>query len=293
MLLDTGGLQVMSGLSCLGDTIVDEDIGAACFSPDGSKYVYLSYYTGLRVFDFDRCSGELSDGQYLPMPVIADSEWLGLGTAFSPNSRYLYVSITEQLYQFDLSATDIFSSIDTVGIYDGFRLPSGSYFATQQIAPNGKIYMSCGNAEQDYHVINSPDSSGSACGFGQHSLILPSISGGLPNFPNYRLGALTGSPCDTLTTATENVRTAKEQILKIFPNPATDYAMIDYGFTDWNKGPVSLEICNALGQLVYNQKLPMYSGYQKIDVSAFASGVYMAFIKRGAGVVAMAKFVKQ
>jgi hypothetical protein len=114
--------------------------------------------------------------------------------------------------------------------------------------------------------------------------------------PNYRLGPVKGSVCDTLGLDSLNgVRNTPyyEQILKIFPNPATDYTVIDYGFTDWNKGQVRLEVCNALGQLVYSQQLPMYSGYQKIDVSAFASGAYMAFIKRGTGVVAVAKFVKE
>ena len=37
----------------------------------------------------------------------------------------------------------------------------------------------------------------------------------------------------------------------------------------------------------------MYSGYQKIDVTNYAAGVYMAYIKRGNGVVAAQKFVKE
>jgi hypothetical protein len=92
---------------------------------------------------------------------------------------------------------------------------------------------------------------------------------------------------------TEDIRTLKEQILKVFPNPASDYTIIDYGFTDWNKGQVSLEICNALGQIVYTQQLPVYSGFQKIDISLFASGVYTAFIKRNGAVVATANFVRE
>ena len=84
-----------------------------------------------------------------------------------------------------------------------------------------------------------------------------------------------------------------EMALKIYPNPAADYTIIDYGFTDWSKGAVSLEITNALGQAIYTQPLPMYSGYQKIDVTNYAAGVYMAYIKRGNGVVAAQKFVKE
>lgn len=293
ILLDVAGVHLIPDLSCLGESIMNSDVGAACFSPDGSKYVYLNYEGGLSIFDFDRCSGELSNARYMPLPVLVDSGWIGLGVAISSNSRFLYLSATTQLYQFDLSGSDIFSTIDTIGFYDGYVDPFPSVFDMAQIGPDGKIYINGGNSVADYHVINNPDSGGSSCQFEQHSLHLPSIGFGLPTFPNYRLGALAGSTCDTLPPIPSNVQGLNEQILKIFPNPANDYAIIDYGFTDWNKGQVSLEICNALGQLVYSQQLPMYSGYQKIDISVFASGVYMAFIKRGAGVVATAKFVKE
>ena len=49
------------------------------------------------------------------------------------------------------------------------------------------------------HVIHSPDLPGSDCRFEQHGVQLPTLNNTtLPNFPNYRLGPLDGSPCDTL-----------------------------------------------------------------------------------------------
>ena len=116
---------------------------------------------------------------------------------------------------------------------------------------------------------------------------------GVPNFPNYRLGSLFGSACDTLSTATQDVRDTKEQVLKVFPNPANDVTTVDYGFTDWNKGPVSLQITDALGQVVYTQPLPMYSGFQRLDVSRFATGIYNVAIKRSGATVAVSKLVKE
>ena len=156
-----------------------------------------------------------------------------------------------------------------------------------------KIYISCGNADTVYHVIERPDEKGDSCLFKQHSLSLPSPSAGVPSFPNYRLGELAGSPCDTLTALNENIRVEKEKILKVFPNPATDFVVIDYGFTDWNKGEVDLQISNELGQIVYEHKLPMYSGFQKINISSFANGFYTVYIKRGNAVVARVKMMKE
>jgi hypothetical protein len=197
------------------------------------------------------------------------------------------------LLQFDLWANDILGSVDTVGRYDGYARSLGSLFFSSQLAPDGKIYISCGNTDADYHVINNPNEKGDSCDFVQHGVLLPTPSGNVPCFPNYRLGALPGSACDTLSGLNELQRAAKEQIIKVYPNPASDYIIVDYGFTDWNKGQPGLEICNALGQTVYAQQLPMYSGFQKIDVRGLAGGVYMVYIKRQNAVIANGKFVRQ
>ena len=52
-----------------------------------------------------------------------------------------------------------------------------------------------------------------------------------------------------------------------------------------------MEIANQLGQVVYTQTLPMYSGFQKINVNRFTSGNYTIFIKRSHAVVAANKLV--
>ncbi|MBL0309648.1 MAG: T9SS type A sorting domain-containing protein [Bacteroidetes bacterium] len=86
----------------------------------------------------------------------------------------------------------------------------------------------------------------------------------------------------------------KEKVLKAFPNPASDVVTVDYGFTDWSKdGTVSMEIVNELGQVIHQQALPQYSGFQKLNISSYPSGIYTAYIKRNRSVVAVAKFAKQ
>ncbi len=83
-----------------------------------------------------------------------------------------------------------------------------------------------------------------------------------------------------------------ENLVRIFPNPASNFLTIDYSFTDWSKGAIQLQITNELGQTIFSQNLPMYSGFQKLDVSLFASGLYHVSIKRGAHIVAAGRFAK-
>lgn len=293
ILIDKYGVHQVPPLTCGSISIPNWDEGATCFSPDGNKYVYLSGNKGLNIFDFDRCKGELTNPVNMSLPAAIDSHWFSYGVAISPNNRFLYVSLTKHLYQFDLSVQDIIGSIDTVGIYDGTQAPFSALFHTMQLAPDGKIYMSCGNGDTVYHVINQPDLKGDSCDFRQNSLSLPSPSMGVPSFPNYRLGTLPGSPCDTLTGFAEELR-EKEKILKVFPSPATADVTIDYGFTDWSKpGEVRIEIVNELGQNVHQQSLPHYSGFQKLNVVSYPSGLYTTLIKRNHQVIATAKFAKQ
>lgn len=293
ILIDSNGVNLLPDLTCGGGVLENNDAGASCFSPDGSKYVYLSYFSGLSIFDFDRCNGELSNALTLPLPTLADQGWNRLGVAISPNSRFLYVSATLHLYQFDLQAADVLASIDTVGIFDTTDAPFGAYFHTAQNAPDGRIYISCGNGDTVYHVIERPDEKGDSCLFKQHSLSLPSPSFGVPNFPNYRLGALPGSPCDTLTGLNETARALKEKILKVFPNPASNMVTVDYGFTDWSKGDVRLTISDELGRVVYEQPLPKYSGFQNINVSTLAAGTYFVYLKRNGNTIAGEKMMKE
>jgi PKD repeat protein len=63
----------------------------------------------------------------------------------------------------------------------------------------GKSTSTVINGVAYLHVINEPDSLGLACEVCQHCVELPSVNSfSMPNFPNYRLGHLEGSPCDTL-----------------------------------------------------------------------------------------------
>ncbi|HMQ90263.1 MAG TPA: hypothetical protein PKB07_21835, partial [Flavilitoribacter sp.] len=88
------------GIQTIGTPIPSPGVGQAVFSPDGTKFANIHLVGGigtadhLAVYDFDRCTGELSN----PIQwTYADSAWAG-GAAISPNSRFLYVPSFKYLY---------------------------------------------------------------------------------------------------------------------------------------------------------------------------------------------------
>jgi len=170
------------------------------FSPDGSLLARYEIAHGLYLYGFDRCTGELGDyPEFVPIP---DTE-LGGGVAFSPNGRFLYMLSSTFVLQADLWAPDIGASLDTVAVYDGFTDPStgglSTTFFAMQNGPDGRIYFNTNNGTMYLHYIQYPNKKGDSCTVVQHGVKLPFFNiFTSPHFPNYRLGPLDGSPCDTL-----------------------------------------------------------------------------------------------
>ncbi len=152
------------------------------------------YGAWLDIFDFDRCTGQLSNYQGIHKDTGGVS-----GVSISPNSRYLYFSRGITVHQYDLQAANIEASEVLVAEYDGFQNPLATNFWMSQLAPDGKIYLGSNSSVKSYHIIHHPDRQGLACDFEQHAISLPTIAErSIPTFPHYRLGPLDGSSCDTL-----------------------------------------------------------------------------------------------
>jgi hypothetical protein len=178
----------------IGDTaqLGGNGSGGSVFSPDGTKYVKYDIKSNIQIFDFDRCTGILSNYIQIPIQDLSDTVFAA-GIAISPNSRFLYASSTNLIYQFDLESSDIEASKIIVAEYDGFIDSFGqtTYFYMAELAPNGKIYISSNGGKQILHIIHSPNEQGMACNVEQHGIIFNNyMSGGLPHFPNFRLGPI-------------------------------------------------------------------------------------------------------
>jgi hypothetical protein len=247
--------------------------GASSFSPDGSKFAHYNSSTDLDIYDFDRCSGLLSN--YINVS-INDSALFG-AVAFSPNSQVLYAASTNYVYQFDLLSTNIPSSIQTVAVWDSFYSPQpplAANFCMPQIAPDNKIYVTCTNSTLDMHVINFPDSIGIGCDLQQHSIHLPSYNAfTIPNHPNYFLGSMPGSICDSLTPVHEISNNTIP--IRINPNPAQNSFYLNYELP-YGKTAIAT-IYNTIGEAIMHKNLYWYFGYLQIDCSDLCNGVY--FVK--------------
>jgi DNA-binding beta-propeller fold protein YncE len=261
-------------------------LNQAIFSPDGSIYARSEYMDGgFYVYDFDRCTGTFSNSRNVPQTPIKPG-----GLAISPNSKVIYLTAVDTILQYDLTAANIASTEQIVAVYDSFASPFGSTFFLQQLAPDGKIYISCTNGENVMHSIDYPDSLGSACHVCLHCVQLPAYNAfGIPNYPNFRLGALVGSPCDTLQIGVVEVPNIISG--KIFPNPARDWIVFETAQAF--KESASLTIYNMLGEQIYQQQFNAGQMRYSVNISGIAEGMYIVKVNNAKGVMYNGKLVIQ
>jgi hypothetical protein len=263
--------------------------GQAVFSPDGTRYGDYGTDDDFEVWDFDRCTGILSNFRH----VIINDTMVGSGASFSPNSQYLYGSSSVYLYQIDASSNQPDTTLTTVAVWDGTYSPNPPFstlFFIQQLGNDGKIYCTPGNTTLAMHVIDTPDSSGLDCNVIQHAIALPTFNVTVPNHPNYNLGPLIGSGCDTLSSINELYTNAPLQ-LNVFPNPViTNEIEITYSLEQNKVG--YLEIINATGQILFRRTLPQWSSYQKLNLPKLSNGIYLMRLKSGNKTAGL-KFVNQ
>ena len=297
-------------------------------SDDGEKVACIANQGLISVFDFDRCGGWLSNEINIeyqnPNTNLIPWYW---DCELSPNKRYLYVSqaysdfdTTNYLLRFDLQAANIPASRDT--LYAG---EESAVAGLIELAPDGKIYWACAynppgtffypypDSTHNYitdnlSVINYPDSSN--CDFQPFSFYLGGKRTyyGLPNNPNYELGRLYGSPCDTLQWTN----------LTPGPSPMERGAIQCTYISAWEKlfvnaqnlkgKHLTITIYDATGKVKFSRGKPpvgacpdrsvgglgVFGGYFTLDVdcSGWASGLYVVHLQTEKEMLST-KFVKE
>jgi len=270
-------IQVMQ--QNIGLVLTDDFWGQAAFSTDGSNYALFTDHS-LELYDFDRCTGDLSYHRNLHFP---DSIVYKTGLSFSPNSRFLYANTQTNIYQYDLYSTNIDSSVQLIAEWDTAYLPFATIFFNNQLAPDGRIYIGTFNGDEILHYINYPDSLGINCNVVQNNFYLPSRNASIPTYPNYQLGRLIGSPCDTLSLGI-----TEESInfqFSIYPNPGN--GNFTFEFNDNYSG--DFIITNLLGEIM---KTGTFENTRMVQCEIEgSSGVYFVNVNTGKTVLNL-KLVK-
>jgi hypothetical protein len=245
--------------------------GQTVFSPNGKSLAYYDFNDDLDIMDFDRCTGDFSNLNHIP---INDGAF-ATGVAYSENSEVLYASSMNYVYQFDLTALNIPASQLTVAVWDSFYSPDppfASTFYLSQIAPDGKIYIICSNSTVDIHVINNPDTLGMACDVCQHCIHLPTYNAfTIPNYPNYFLGIdSTSAICDSLNSS-GSILPCQNFGISIFPNPARDKLYLH--FPDRNLKTITVSLQDLIGKQIFRQSKEV-GEYLELNISDLVSSVY-------------------
>jgi hypothetical protein len=264
------------------------------FNNEGTKMALMMWFN-IWIYDFDRCTGKLSN------PVVIDTctncwnEYAVDFTypsgpyfegCFSPNGKMYYATRMDSLIQFDL--TDFPNSINrTVVWYSPANIFDPNAWLIRGIAlgPDRKIYVGTHSNAQDYNqwapidsgcsylgVIEYPNVAGMGCSFNRLGLYLNGYLSCymLPTVVDYDMGPLIGSPCDTLITTSISELNPTPQIT-LAPNPAQTQATLTWSGV--REGTFVLR--DMLGRAVLSEQLNAPNGTTRLDLSALPKGIYL------------------
>ncbi len=270
--------------------------GGSLFNNDGSEYYFCDWRGLISKYDFDRCSGLFQN----PITIVQEAPnfpypFYG-SCALSPDETKLYVSAYSQnsaitsvdsLFQFDLTTPDIAGSKTPI-----FWMPNRTIgMGLLKRALDNKIYLA--STFENYYpykdtsynvynthlsVINQPDSLGLACDFQPFSFYLGGARTyyGLPNNPDYELGAWVGSPCDTLSVGIEDFQPPQQAFFQAWYN--SEWNMIHVNASKLKGRTGSLRLYDMEGRLVYEKKVEVIAGgyvTTEISMQGIAKGMYI------------------
>jgi Secretion system C-terminal sorting domain len=242
----------------------------------------IPYESTLDLYNFDRCTGLLSNRITYDYPGGNKPG----GVAFSDSSHYLYVSVWDTIYQYDLWTPDILASQEVVAVYDGFKADFGkpTTFFSMLLGPDKKIYICTANSNTRYlHTIEKPEKKGMACDVKQHSVYLPSFNNYMvPNMPYYRLYDWKDSPCDTIgMVATKEPEASKQTGFSLQPNPATDQFQIL--FSQPTTEPAQLTITDVSGKTLQSTAISIGVNDLIVSTENLPPGCYLVQVLSEAG----------
>ena len=261
-------------------------------SQDGSRLLDNYGYHHVKLMSFDRCSGMVSlldtiDTGIYPVQIGSNTYEKNMFTyELSPSGRYLYGVGHAGYMQWDLEAADVEGSRMQLGgppwVLDSYQNPvvglPGGYYVFGH-GPDGKLY----NLFLNIHsVVEYPDEGGEESGFCLAADNPPSCLH-VPyqlfssRHPNFRLGPLPGSGCDSLMSGVQVIGTGGPAF-EILPNPARDQVTIRLTA---QRGDWQVQVFNLSGGLMQQNILAAGTTEWAFSVQDWPSGMYVVRLMNG------------
>jgi hypothetical protein len=165
--------------------------GQLSFNKHATQIAYVQEQPNkLFVADFDRCFGQITNPKVYNIPALLIDSYYSYtaldvnagGLCFSPNGRFLYVSMISKIFQLDLNEPDtnlawsLVAGIDTIPSY--FQ-----QYNLMDLGPDNKIYVGNWNGLSNvWSFISDPDIKGSGCNWCNRCLRFPNY--GVTSPPN-------------------------------------------------------------------------------------------------------------
>jgi len=245
--------------------------GTASFSPDGDFYAFYNVYDNLLLYDFERETGLLSNLRQLELARVFPPNVVFSSVEWSPNSRFLYVAIQDELWQVDTWEDDLEDGKVLIDRWNGVQDPFSTIFFLMALAPDCKIYMCSTSSTNSYHVINKPNEKGTACDFVQQGIRLPFVSATatMPNFPRFRVDE--DDKCDPTITSIFGDHVYYRRDMTVYPNPVRDVLKVEV--PEGKKGRIV--VFDMQGQLVWSDhEIDIYRDKVQLDLSGLVVGTY-------------------
>jgi len=250
----------------------------ASFSSDGSKYVHWfgGHIRELQVFDFDRCTGELSNLQTYDFSDVIENDLFMDFTPFSlsPDGTKVYMQKVNYItmaanenVQFDLNT-------------EQFTIVTGD-LAVLCTTPNLKQMIGgfcCDLSTPSPNVpyaglVLNPNHFGLDCDYQPLYYELP-LYGFIytpPNQANHLLGPIDGTICDSLGLNEETaIKVIKQFSFNLFPNPGQN----ELNFKTDLPLPINAIIRDNQGKVVFESNYKEQTFSITIGLSKLKSGLY-------------------
>jgi len=292
-LLTEEGIELIDSFS-IGIVLSDYINGQSVFSPDGNKYCLVnSQNNKVYLWDFDRCTGTLHNPQVIDYELQDDTD-IVYGCAFSPNSRFIYLS--SYLYYRQLDICKLETDDDPVTYVEEW---DGRYmwiypvsFATQRLTPNNKIIVSSRASSRLLSTVHNPDGYGESCDFRQHDIELRewtyNYRATLPEYPHYRIQE-TYSNCDTTIVTNVEYENLKTQ-LKVYPNPVNSMITFDAAPSSFGDNTV-IKVYDINGRLMHDIDVSNSPSFT-LNMGTYTAGLYPYSVTQRGQVIYENKIVK-